>query len=45
MSNKILKWPVTGFAFAAVFFDVEMPQGTKMTVQDLAYTSPIWYTH
>ncbi len=31
-------------AYDAVFFDVEMPQGTAMTVQDRAYTSPIWYT-
>ncbi|MCH7817110.1 MAG: DUF3604 domain-containing protein [Proteobacteria bacterium] len=84
MSNRILKYLMTGFAFAGlaicpsllaqdfgidpekadayynvrvteissprwtaydvVFFDVEMPRGTKMTVQDRAYTSPIWYT-
>lgn len=31
-------------AYDAKFFDVEMPEGTKMVVQDRAYTSPIWYT-
>ncbi len=31
-------------AYDAKFFDVEMPDGTAMTVQDRAYTSPIWYT-
>ncbi len=28
--------------FDAKFFDMKMPGGTKMVVQDRAYTSPIW---
>lgn len=31
-------------AFDAVFFEVKMPDDTKMIVQDRAYTSPIWYS-
>jgi len=31
-------------AYDAVFYGIEMPEGTAMTVQDRAYTSPIWYT-
>ena len=31
-------------AYDAKFFKVKMPEGTKMVVQDRAYTSPIWYT-
>ena len=27
----------------AAFFDTDMPEGTAMTVQDRAYTSPTWY--
>jgi len=28
----------------AKFFNVKMPEGTSMTVQNRSYTSPIWYT-
>jgi hypothetical protein len=31
-------------AYDAKFFDIEMPPEAAMTVQDRAYTSPIWYT-
>lgn len=31
-------------AYDAVKFGAEMPEGTTMTTQDRAYTSPIWYT-
>jgi hypothetical protein len=31
-------------AYDAKFFNVKMPKGTVMQLQDRAYTSPIWYT-
>ncbi len=31
-------------AYDAVYYNIDMPEGTVMTVQDRAYTSPIWYT-
>lgn len=31
-------------AYDAKFFNVSMPEGTTMQLQDRAYTSPIWYT-
>ena len=34
------RWP----AYDAKFFNIDMPEGTVMELQDRAYTSPIWYT-
>ncbi len=31
-------------AYDAKFFNVQMPEGTRMQLQDRAYTSPIWYS-
>ena len=34
------RWP----AYDAARFAVEMPSEIQLTIQDRAYTSPIWYT-
>ncbi len=34
-----LRWT----AWDAKFFNVKMPEGTKMQLQERAFTSPIWY--
>jgi hypothetical protein len=31
-------------AYDAKFFNIKMPAGTKMQLQERAFTSPIWYT-
>ncbi|MCH7779187.1 MAG: DUF3604 domain-containing protein [Gemmatimonadetes bacterium] len=31
-------------AYDARFFDMKMPEGIEMVVQDRAYTSPLWCT-
>jgi len=31
-------------AYDAAYYGIDMPEGTVMTLQDRAYTSPIWYT-
>ena len=40
---RVLEIPTPRWtAFDAKFFNVEMPEGTTMELQDRAYTSPIW---
>ncbi len=44
-SVRILEIPKPRWtAYDAKFFDVEMPEGATMELQDRAYTSPIWYS-
>ncbi len=45
--QQVLRWVLgtpTQKEMLITFFKVKIPEGTKMIVQDRAYTSPIWYT-
>ena len=42
---RVLEIPTPRWtAYDAKFFNVKVPKGTAMQLQDRAYTSPIWYT-
>ena len=35
---------LVGMATTAAFFDLERPDNVPASIQDRAYTAPIWYT-
>ena len=42
---RVLEIPVPRWTtYDAAYFDVEIPEGVSASIQDRAYTSPIWFT-
>ena len=45
IAGDLRGWVAAGLdAYDAKRFGIQMPEEVAMTVQDRAYTSPIWYT-